>query len=419
MFRELMKVTHVSYSVSRQTASFRLHSELSKRINSNIFVADKSINSAFIIQPHSFYEKISARIGIIRELIFQFFFPHNKRVYFSFNLGPLFIQKFWLKKLIFLKTDIYHLHWLGNGFVNINQIRNFKKPLVITLHDVWFFTGGCHVNLDCDKYLINCNKCPLFASNNSLVDITSIIFRVKKKLFEERKIHVIVLSKWMKERALLSPILSNSVITLIPNGIDTDKFKPFDKLFARNVFNLNPNTKILLFGGISAKSDYNKGYDLLCQSLNILKQKSEEFELVVFGNSDSVHTEIEGFKATFTGYLHDDESLALLYSAADLVLVPSRQESFSQVSLESISCGTPVIAFDYSGPKDIIQHKVNGYLARPYDSNDFADGISWFFSDKVDTSKVSSDARKIAETNFSLELVAQKHIDLYKKIIFN
>ena len=69
-----MKVTHVSYSVSRQTASFRLHSELSKRINSKIFVADKSINSAFIIQPYSFYEKISARIGIIRELLFQYIF---------------------------------------------------------------------------------------------------------------------------------------------------------------------------------------------------------------------------------------------------------------------------------------------------------------------------------------------------------
>lgn len=414
-----MKVTHVSYSVSRQTASFRLHSELSKRIISKIFVADKSINSAFIIQPYSFYEKISARIGIIRELLFQYIFPNNKRVYFSYNLGPLFIQKFWIKKLLFIETDIYHLHWIGNGFININQIRNINKPIVITLHDVWFFTGGCHVNLDCDKYLTNCNKCPLFAINNNLIDITSIIFRGKKKLFEEKKIHVIVLSNWMKERALLSPILSNSEITLIPNGIDTYKFKPFNKLFARNVFNLNPQAKILLFGGISAKSDFNKGYDLLCQSLNILKQKNEEFELVVFGNTGSVHTEIEGFKVTFLGYLHDDESLALLYSAADLVLVPSRQESFSQVSLESISCGTPVIAFDYSGPKDIIQHKVNGFLAKPYDANDFANGISWFFSSNVDASKISSDARKIAEFNFNLDLIAQKHIDLYKKIIFN
>ena len=412
-----MKVTHVSYSVSRQTASFRLHSELSKRINSTIFVADKSINSTLIIQPYSIYEKISAKIGIIREKVFQFVLPNNKRVYFSYNLGPLFGQKFWLKKLFFLDTDIYHLHWIGNGFININQIRNINKPIVVTLHDVWFFTGGCHVNLDCDKYLTNCNQCPLFSRNNSLIDITSIIFRGKKKLFEEKKIHVIVLSNWMKERALLSPVLSNSEITLIPNGIDTNKFKPFDKLFARKVFNFNPNSKILLFGGISAKSDFNKGYDLLCQSLNILKQKNVEFELVIFGNTDSVHTQIEGFKATFLGHLHDDESLALLYSAANLVLVPSRQESFSQVSLESISCGTPVVAFDYSGPKDIIQHKVNGFLAKPYDPNDFANGISWFFSGNVDVSKVSQDARKIAETKFSLELIAQKHIDLYKKII--
>lgn len=412
-----MQVTHVSYSVSKQTASFRIHSELSKSINSNMFVADKSINSALIIQPRSFYEKISARVGIIRELILQFILPNNKRVYFSYNLGPLFLQKFWVKRLFFLETDLYHLHWIGNGFININQIRNFNKPIVITLHDVWFYTGGCHVNLDCDKYLTNCKNCPLFEVNNSLIDITSIIFRKKKKLFEEKKIHVIVLSNWMKERALLSPILSNSEITLIPNGVDTEKFKPFDKLLARNVFKLNPHSKIILFGGISAKSDFNKGFDLMCESLMILKQKNEKFELVIFGNSDTVQSEIEGFKSTFIGYLHDDESLALLYSAADLVLVPSRQESFSQVSLEAISCGTPIVAFDYSGPKDIIQHMVNGYLAIPYDTKDFAEGISWLLSDLTNVDQISKNARESAVLNFSLELVAAKHIEVYNSLL--
>lgn len=413
-----MKVTHVSYSVSRQTASFRLHSELIKNIQSKIFVADKSLNSAFIVQPQSFYEKISSKIGIFREFLLKTVFPHNKRVYFSYNFGPMFNQKFWLKKLFFIETDIYHLHWIGNGFINTNQIFSLNKPIVITLHDVWFFTGGCHVNLDCNKYLTSCKRCPLFPKNN-LIDVTSIIFKGKEKLFKEKKIHVIVLSSWMKERVLLSPILRNSEITLIPNGIDIDKFKPFDKFLARNVFNLNHQVKVLLFGGISAKSDFNKGYDLLCQSLSILKQKKEEFELVVFGNSDSIPNEIEGFKTTSVGYLHDDESLALLYSAADLVLVPSRQESFSQVSLEAISCGTPVIAFDYSGPKDILKHKVNGFLAKPYDVNEFANGISWFLSSSVNASKASSEARRIAETNFRLELIAQMHIDLYNKMLLN
>ena len=166
----------------------------------------------------------------------------------------------------------------------------------------------------------------------------------------------------MKEIVSKSPIFSDCNINLISNGLDTNLFKPFDKQLARKHFSINLSVNIILFGGISAKNDFNKGYDLLMESISLIKV--ENVELVVFGEKNTAQTYINGYKVTNLGYLTDELDLAKLYSAADVVIVPSRQESFSQVSLESISCGTPVVAFDYSGPRDIIVHKVNGYLAK-------------------------------------------------------
>ena len=412
-----IKVTHVSYAVSNQTASYRLHNELKHFIDSSIFVSAKSISSNLIIQPISFFEKITSKVGLVRELLLSKLYPHNKKSFFSYNIGPVIIQLLWINKLFKLNPNIYHLHWIGNGFLNLSQIKKFNRPLVITLHDVWFLTGGCHVNLQCKKYEIGCNQCPLFEFTYNPFNITKWIFNKKINTFQNKNIEIIVLSNWMKDMVRVSPIFKNSNINLIPNGLNTDKYKPHDKIAARNIYSINTTKKIILFGGISAKSDYNKGYDLLMQCFSILK--NDNIELVVFGEKIKSETFVNGFKITSVGYLNDEESLALLYSASDLVIVPSRQESFSQVCLESISCGTPVVAFDYSGPRDIINHKENGYLAKPYDPQDLANGIDWILNELSISNKLCLRAREIAMQKFDIKNVALAHIELYNKVLLN
>lgn len=409
------KVTHVSYAVSKQTASYRLHKELINYIDSTIFVSSKSLVNNSIIQPKTLLHKVVSKIGLIREILYSKVFPHSSKSYFSFNLGPVFFQLFWLNKLFNSKTDIFHLHWVGNGFLNLNQIHKINKPIVITLHDVWFVTGGCHVNFDCKKYEVGCTNCPLFENSYNPFDITSYIFNQKKKIFENRKLEIVVLSSWMKEIVLSSPIYSNCNVNLISNGLNTDVFSPSDKCIARKYFSLPEGAKLILFGGISAKSDFNKGFDLLVECLSLINSKN--IELVVFGEKNIGKSVINGFNVTNVGYLSDEESLALLYSAADVVIVPSRQESFSQVCLESISCGTPVVAFNYSGPRDIIVHKVNGYLATPYDSNDLALGVDWVFNELENSNNLSLRAREVAVDKFDIRIVAQSHLKLYNKIL--
>ena len=412
-----IKVTHVSYAVSKQTASYRLHKELINHIDSTIFVSSKSLVHNSIIQPKTLFHKVISKIGLIREIFYSKVFPHSSKSYFSFNLGPVFFQLFWLNKLFKSETDLFHLHWIGNGFLNLNQIHKLNKPIVITLHDVWFVTGGCHVNFECKKYEQGCNRCPLFENSYNPIDITQFIFDQKKKLFEDKKLEIVVFSSWMKEIVLSSPIYSNCNVNLISNGLNTNVFIPSEKSIARKYFSLPEEAKIILFGGISAKSDFNKGYDLLVECL--LSINSKNIELVVFGEKNKGQSVINGFNVTSVGYLSDEESLALLYSAADVVIVPSRQESFSQVCLESISCGTPVVAFNYSGPRDIIVHKVNGYLANPYSTNDLALGVDWIFSELQKSNALSLRAREVAVDKFDIKKVAQLHLKLYNKILLN
>jgi glycosyltransferase involved in cell wall biosynthesis len=412
-----ISVTHVSYAVSSQTASFRLHNELAMKIDSNIFTATKSVKSNLILQPFTFFEKFTSKFCLLRELIISKLFPNSRIAYFSYNIGPVLIQLFWLNKLFKINSKIFHLHWIGNGFLNLNQIKKIKKPIVITLHDVWFITGGCHVNFECKKYEIGCDKCPMFENKFNPFNITKIIFNLKANIFKNKNIELVVLSQWMKDIVTKSPIFSNANVNLIPNGVNLDIFSPLNKNVARSNFSINLDAKIILYGGISAKSDYNKGYDLLIDCIHLLNLG--DIEIFVFGEKTPSRTVIAGYKVTSVGYLSNEIDLAKLYSAADIVIVPSRQESFSQVSLEAISCGTPVVAFDYSGPRDIIKHKVNGYLANPYDPKDLAKGIEWIFDSLSKSNQLCIKAREIAIEKFDIKKVAQSHIDLYNRILLN
>jgi glycosyltransferase involved in cell wall biosynthesis len=412
-----ISVTHVSYAVSNQTASFRLHNELAKKIDSKIFTSTKSVKSNLIIQPITFFENFTSKFCLLRELIISKIFPNSKIAYFSYNIGPVFFQLFWLNKLFNINTEIFHFHWIGNGFLNLNQFKKIKQPIVITLHDVWFITGGCHVNFECKKYETGCDKCPMFENKFNPFNITKIIYKKKVNIFSNKNIELIVLSQWMKDIVTKSPIFSKSNINLIPNGVNLDIFTPLNKNVARINFSINLDTKIILYGGISAKSDYNKGYDLLIDCIHSLNLK--DIEIVVFGEKTSSQSQLAGYKVTSVGFLSNEIDLAKLYSAADIVIVPSRQESFSQVSLEAISCGTPVVAFDYSGPRDIITHKVNGYLAKPYDPKDLAKGIEWIFNSLSKSNQLCIKAREIAVEKFDIKQVAQSHIDLYNTILLN
>jgi glycosyltransferase involved in cell wall biosynthesis len=206
-------------------------------------------------------------------------------------------------------------------------------------------------------------------------------------------------------------------ISVIPNLIDTDTFKPILRQIAREVLNLPQESKLILFGAIGGTKDPNKGWDLLESALRKAAKDLSNAEAVIFGELEPQRPPLLGMPMHWMGHLHDDATLALLYSAADALVVPSRQENLPQCGTEAQACGCPVVAFDATGLRDVVEHKKTGYLARPYDTEDLATGIIWVLSDKGRHADLSRSARKRALLMWSGNIVLPKYLDIYKQVI--
>ena len=119
----------------------------------------------------------------------------------------------------------------------------------------------------------------------------------------------------------------------------------------------------------------------------------------------------------YLGVFGDDVSLRLVYSAADVVVVPSRQDNFPQTALEAQACGVPVVAFDVGGMRDIIDDRITGYLARPFDPQELARGVVWVLEDHLRRLTLGASARAKVEKRFSSSIVSRQYLDLYEDIV--
>lgn len=296
--------------------------------------------------------------------------------------------------------------------IRIEELSDIKKPVVWSLHDMWGFTGGCHYDEKCGKYQSNCFSCPILGSNK-VKDLSRYVFSRKRKTYKKLdNLVVIGVSRWLAECARHSSLFADKRVVHIPNPIDTTIFSPFNKVEARRILNLPDEKKIILYGALSATSDSRKGYDELIKAFELIPDKND-IELVVFGNSSPVIVP-DGLVVHSLGYI-DEVSLRLLYSAADVMVVPSLQEAFGQTASESMACGTPVVAFGATGLLDIVDHKQNGYLAEPFNSTDLARGISWVINSPIYQS-LSQNAREKVVRCFDSRVVAKKFIELYASI---
>src|SRR5579863_2932011 len=162
-----------------------------------------------------------------------------------------------------------------------------------------------------------------------------------------------------------------------------------------------------------SRKDLHKGTDYLLVALELLKArldtKAENIELVVFGNRNTENMPEFPFKTNFLGTISDDEWLALCYSAADAFLIPSLEDNLPNTVMESLACGTPVIAFTTGGIPDMVKHEQNGYLAEYRSSESFADSMEWIIN-HPDRERLQQQARQTVMDNFSEEVISRKHI---------
>lgn len=316
-----------------------------------------------------------------------------------------------------LSPDVVHLHWVGNGYVNPACLPALsgRYPLVWTCDDMWPITGGCHYSGTCRRYQAGCGECPQLQSRRE-ADISKWVIGRKQRAFRDAAPFFVTPGRWMKECVDSAVLHGSQPARVIPYGLDPGEFSPVDKHLSRKALGIPGNARVVLFGAIRAVEDTRKGFDLLREALGILSASGERLTVCIFG-ADSGPALPVGLEVLYLGHLADAASLSRAYSAADVMVVPSRQETFGQTASESLACGTPVVAFNCTGLSDILTHKEDGYLASPYDVADLAAGISWVLSARAAGNVFAEVTRRKVMNKFTSRDQARAHLRLYEDVL--
>jgi glycosyltransferase involved in cell wall biosynthesis len=320
------------------------------------------------------------------------------------------------------QADIIHLHWINHGFLSprfLAQLDELEKPIVWTFHDSNAFTGGCHVRYACEHFHKECGFCPLLKKSHKN-DISHQTWFRKKKAYSELNCHIVAPSRWMAESIKLSSLMGFRAITVIPNTIETNVFKPYKKAEAKAMLKIPANKFVMMTGFMPSKNDKHKGASYLIDALNDLATRpgviKEDMELVIFGNKENISMPEFPFKTTFLGTISNDEHLAKCYSAADVFITASLEDNLPNTVMEALACATPVVGFNTGGIPDMVKHLENGYIAEYQNSEDLATGIEWLYQDDQ-APEIQKEARKSILMHFSETVIAEQHLELYQSLI--
>ncbi|WP_103668733.1 glycosyltransferase family 4 protein [Pseudanabaena sp. BC1403] len=409
-----MKVLHLNtYDIvgGAARAAYRLHKGLQGiGVQSKMLVQTKVSDDYSVIAPTFWLDKI---VNKFRPSLAKLTLDNTQQLF-----SPQWLPDNIMPKIKQNQPDIVNLNWVCDGYFQIETLAKIPQPKIWTLMDMWAFTGGCHYSNTCDRYINSCGACPQLHSYKDQ-DLSSWVWKRKVNAWRNINITIVSPSNWLAKCAKSSSIFQDTRIEVIPFGLDINRYKPIPQKIARDILHLSQHKLIVLFGAIQATNDLRKGFQLLKIALQHLRQfgYQDKIELAIFGASQPDPPVDLGFRTHYLGQLHDDITLQIIYSAANVMIVPSLQEAFGQTASESLACGTPVVAFDGNGLSDIINHQQNGYLAKPLDTYDLAKGINWVLEDSDRLQRLSYRAREKAEQEFSQELQAKRYLSLFEEIM--
>jgi putative colanic acid biosynthesis glycosyltransferase len=330
--------------------------------------------------------------------------------------GSYFATKILISKIKKLNPDIIHLHQIHGYYINVPLLFKFLKkigkPIIWTLHDCWAFTGHCSyfTLVGCDKWKTNCYQCPQFDRypKSYFFDKSNQEYMTKKKLFNDLPNLVLVgVSDWVAKLAGES-FLKNKKIISVFNGVNTEVFR---QMFNRNEvltkYNINPTSKVLIASGttwIKSKGleDYKKLADIL----------PEDYQLVLVGVDKKVATEIPSKIITIPRTESQNE-LAELYSAAEILLCLSYQESFGMTPVEAMACGTPAIVFNNTALSELV-NELTGRLVPTGNINLVLEMIREITS--IGKNSFSLNCRNRVLEFYDMNLTYKKYLNLYLEL---
>lgn len=410
-----MKILHLSTSDASGGAArgtYWMHTALKQAgVDSYMLVAEKHTSDETVVGPKTITggQKILSGIRQTVEYWPLRCYPKKSSGFFSPAIYPNPV----IKRIKDINPDIINLHWVGLGLLRPEQLKTFQKPIVWTLRDMWSFTGGCGYTEGCNRYHQQCGRCPVLGSDKEY-DLSRKVWQRKYRAWQGLDLTLAPISQWLADCASKSSLLQGYPTRVIPNAVDTDIFRPIKKDTARNILQLPQDEKLILFGALSATTDKRKGFNYLVAALKQLKT-TLPLRAVIFG-ADKVSMSLE-IPYTSLGRLNDDVTLVLAYAAADVMVVPSIQEGFGKTAIEAMACGTPVVSFDSTGLRDIVEHYQTGYRAECFSSEDLARGILWVLEDEERWQQLSKQSCHQVQTKFSFAAQSSEYLQLYQELL--
>ena len=416
-----LNIVQINEGIISCSAPNRLHYALKKvGLSTQIITTRASYESPFVnVVNKDFLCKVFGKIDyILYKTEFLRKYKVKEGMPFSYYRAGMNLSKHPLVK----NADIIELHWVCGSFLSVRGIKKIlqlKKPVIIVCHDNWFFTGGCHVRMGCEKYKTHCAACPQLTSEKER-DCSYRLFRQKIKVFQKGNITVVSPSRWMDQNVASSKLLKNKPHYVIPNSLSPELFKPWNRSVIRQEYGIEEQDIVLAYGAVNATKVPYKGYEQLLSALEMFKKQytgNRHIVILVFGSKkEEVQTNF-GFEIRYLGYLEEIE-MVKLYSCTDVYIVPSLEDSFNYTVAESLACETPVVSFATGGIVDIIEHKENGYLAEYNNPADLANGIAWVLENNSDNCLGKAGRTKVVN-NYSEEIVAKQFLELYKRLMEN
>lgn len=402
-----MKVLHLSYNDingGAARAAFRLHESLTR----------EGIESCLLVVNNYSEKNNVVCISPVKKFIIESFnFVTKKLTPFvsdevseqvSYNLASPSISKI----INAMQPDVVNLHWIGAGMVSFNDLSKIKAPIVWTMHDMWPFTVGKHYAPDFayynDEQLKRETKSDLFAR---------LTLYQRRRFYNLKKCTLVSPSRWLAHEAAQSKLTRHQKIKVIQNTIDHNRYFPLEKEKSIEILNLKKGKITFSFGAVLSEDDPRKGFHYLKKAIkNLSNDDKSKIQLVVFGSKRKEENTLYGIDVRYLGSVKEDDDLRLIYNASDYFIAPSVQDNLPNTVVESLACGTPVIAFKIGGMTDLITNGRNGLLAKNVDDRSLQLCLEKAIESKFCRFKIHNESREKRDLN----KIAQQYIELYTEI---
>jgi glycosyltransferase involved in cell wall biosynthesis len=313
---------------------------------------------------------------------------------------------------------VIHFHNLHGGYFDLRALPSLSAGArtVVTLHDAWLLSGHCAHSFGCERWVSGCGSCPDLSIYPAVArDRTHENWAVKKALYERSRLTVVTPSRWLMEKVERS-ILAAAVVeaAVVPNGVDLTLFSPGDRSAARAALGVPVEGIVILAVGNGFET--NLWRDAVTLRAALEAGVPEVSTLVILGDERPAarwgNTEI-----VYAGRLDDPQAIVQWYRAADLLVHPSRADTFPTVVLEALACGLPVVATAIGGiPEQVhgLDHPTpTGALVTPRDATHLSEAVRHIAHDPELRARMGENARRDAVARFGFERQLDRYLELY------